>query len=99
MIDLHIHSTASDGELSPEELVDLAIEKKISVIAITDHEVVWGSRKAIEYARGKGVEVVPGIEIGDYGLSLEEFRKLRECWKSRNGVWGYLVFVSFGNVC
>ncbi len=73
MIDLHIHSTASDGELSPEELVDLAIKKKIPVIAITDHEVVWGSKKAIEYARDKGVEVVSGIEIGVNSEKLEAY--------------------------
>lgn len=63
-VDLHMHSTASDGKLSPKELVDWAIEKKISCIAITDHEVVDGSREAIEYARGKDVEVISGIEIG-----------------------------------
>lgn len=63
-IDLHIHSTASDGKLSPSELVDWALEKKISVIAITDHDVVDGSREAIEYAKGKDIEIVSGIEIG-----------------------------------
>jgi 3',5'-nucleoside bisphosphate phosphatase len=63
-VDLHMHSTASDGKLSPEELVDWAIKKELSVIAVTDHEVVDGSRKAIEYAKDKGVEVISGIEIG-----------------------------------
>lgn len=63
-IDLHMHSTASDGKLSPKELVDLAIEKKIPVIAITDHDIIEGSREAIEYASGKGIEVVSGAEIG-----------------------------------
>ncbi|MFH1522113.1 MAG: PHP domain-containing protein [archaeon] len=63
-IDLHMHTTASDGELEPRELVDWAIEKRLPVIAITDHEVVEGSREAIEYARGKNIEVVSGIEIG-----------------------------------
>ncbi len=63
-IDLHIHSTASDGKLSPKELVDLAIKKKISVIAITDHEVMSGSIEAIKYSKDKYVEVVSGIELG-----------------------------------
>ncbi len=62
-IDLHMHSTASDGKLSPEELVDLAVEKGLSAIAITDHDVMEGSKRAIEYAEGKEVEVVSGIEI------------------------------------
>jgi len=63
-IDLHMHSTASDGKMSPRELVDWAVEKNISAIAITDHEVVEGSREAIEHAKDKGIEIVPGIEIG-----------------------------------
>ena len=72
-IDLHIHSTASDGELSAEELVDLAIEKKLGVIAITDHEVVDGCLRAMEYAKGKNIKVVSGIEIGADEEELEMF--------------------------
>jgi 3',5'-nucleoside bisphosphate phosphatase len=63
-IDLHMHSTASDGKLTPCEVVNLAIRKKLPAIAITDHEVVGGSKEAIEYARDKNIEVVSGIEIG-----------------------------------
>lgn len=63
-IDLHMHSRDSDGELSAEELVDLAVEKKLKVIAITDHEVGGGSLRVKKYAKNKGIEVVPGIEIG-----------------------------------
>lgn len=63
-IDLHIHSTASDGKLSPKELVDWAIKKEIKCIAITDHDIIDGSKEAVEYARGKSIEIVPGIEIG-----------------------------------
>jgi len=70
-IDLHMHSTASDGKMTPEELVDLAIKKKISAIAITDHEVIEGSRRAIEYAKGKNIEIVSGIEIGADDEDLE----------------------------
>lgn len=62
-IDLHMHSTASDGKLSPTELVDLAVEKNLSVIAISDHDVVDGSRLAIEYAKDKDVEVISGVEF------------------------------------
>jgi len=63
MIDLQNHTIASDGELAPEELVDLAIEKKLSAIAITDHDSIGSVKKAVKYAQGKGIEVVPGVEL------------------------------------
>lgn len=69
-IDLHMHTTASDGEKTPEEIVDWAIEKGLKRIAITDHEVTGGCSRAIEYAKDKGIEIVPGIEIG---ANIEEF--------------------------
>ena len=64
MIDLHIHTNKSDGVLSPEEVVDIAIEKGIKAIAITDHDVVDGVSEAIEHAKGKSIDIIPGIEIG-----------------------------------
>ncbi|MFC1666096.1 PHP domain-containing protein [Nanoarchaeota archaeon] len=64
MIDLHIHSTASDGTLTPKEIVDLAIEKNIPAIAICDHEVAHGSIQAKKYSKNKNIEVISGIEIG-----------------------------------
>ncbi len=63
-IDLHIHTNKSDGELSPKEVVDLAIKKGLRAIAITDHDVVDGVQEAIEYAKDKDIEIIPGIEIG-----------------------------------
>lgn len=63
MIDLQNHTIASDGELTPEQLVDLAIEKKLSAIAITDHDSIGSVKTAIEYAEGKNIEIVPGIEL------------------------------------
>lgn len=63
MIDLQNHTVASDGELTPEELVDLAIKKKLSAIAITDHDSVDSVKKAIAYAGGKNIEIVPGVEL------------------------------------
>ncbi|HLC60511.1 MAG TPA: PHP domain-containing protein [Candidatus Nanoarchaeia archaeon] len=63
MIDLQSHTTASDGELSPEELIELAIKKKLSAIAITDHDSVGSLRKAIEYSKGKNIEIIPGVEL------------------------------------
>jgi predicted metal-dependent phosphoesterase TrpH len=62
-IDLHMHSTFSDGELTPEELVDYALHKGVSAIALTDHDRAGGNIVAQKYAKEKGLEFVPGIEI------------------------------------
>ena len=61
--DLHAHTTASDGKLSPRELIDYAIERKLNGIAITDHDTTKGISEAITYAKDKKIEVIPGIEI------------------------------------
>lgn len=63
LYDLHSHTTASDGKLTPTELVDYAIEKKLAGIAITDHNTASGVEEAINYSKGKNIEVIPGIEI------------------------------------
>ncbi|MBS3136875.1 PHP domain-containing protein [Candidatus Woesearchaeota archaeon] len=62
-IDLHLHTNASDGELTPKELVALAIEKKMEIIAITDHDEINGIDEALKYAGGKDITIIPGIEI------------------------------------
>jgi hypothetical protein len=63
MIDLHMHTTSSDGELSPEEIVDLAIKCNLQAIAITDHDVIDAVENAINYAKDKNIEVISGIEV------------------------------------
>ena len=50
MIDLHVHSTCSDGTFTPEELVDYAIKKGLTAFALTDHDTVSGLDRAINYA-------------------------------------------------
>lgn len=68
-IDLHMHTNFSDGNLTPGELVDLSIKKKLSVIAITDHDEVGGLLTAQEQANKTGLKVVNGVELSiDYGL-------------------------------
>ena len=64
MIDLHTHSTASDGTLSPEALVELAAERGLSAIALTDHDTVGGVAPAQERGKSLSVEVVPAVELG-----------------------------------
>jgi len=62
-IDLHVHTTASDGTCRPAEVVQLAKEKGLAAIAITDHDTVSGYREAAAEGEKLGVEVIPGIEI------------------------------------
>ncbi len=62
-IDLHTHTTASDGTLSPEELVQEAASRRVSVIGITDHDTVEAIERARIAARGKGLCVVSGLEL------------------------------------
>lgn len=64
MIDLHTHSTASDGTLSPEAVVDLAAEKGLTALALTDHDTVAGIPPAQARAGERGIELVPGVELG-----------------------------------
>lgn len=66
-IDLHTHTTASDGSLAPSELVGAALTAGLAAVAITDHDTTDGVAEGIEAGKRSGVEVVPGIEISiDY---------------------------------
>src|SRR2546430_5742453 len=62
-VDLHSHTTASDGALSARELVRLAVRHGVRVLAVTDHDSTEGLPEAIEEAAGHGLEIVPGLEI------------------------------------
>lgn len=62
-IDLHVHSYYSDGSLSPQELVALALDTGLSAFALTDHDTTDGIDEALEAASGTGLEVIPGIEF------------------------------------
>ncbi|HOS69822.1 MAG TPA: PHP domain-containing protein [Sedimentibacter sp.] len=61
--DLHIHTTASDGLLSPEKVVRWASAKRLTAIGITDHDTVKGISPAMKASSKYGVEIVPGIEL------------------------------------
>ncbi|WP_134114287.1 PHP domain-containing protein [Orenia marismortui] len=65
-IDLHIHTTASDGSFTPSELLEEAKRRELSTIAITDHDTVAGIEEAIERGKELGIEVIPGIELTTY---------------------------------
>lgn len=63
MIDLHSHTTGSDGEKNPQELIDMAINKKIEALAITDHDTTASLACAADYAKDKKIMFIPGIEF------------------------------------
>jgi len=70
-VDLHLHTTASDGVLPAAELVRRAIEARLDLISITDHDTVAGVGAAMAEARGQPIEVVPGIEVSTMGERTE----------------------------
>ncbi|MFZ7102586.1 MAG: PHP domain-containing protein [Peptococcaceae bacterium] len=61
--DLHLHTTASDGEYSPQFVVKAAKAQGFAAIAITDHDTVSGLQDALDEGRRKEIEVLPGVEI------------------------------------
>ena len=66
-IDLHVHSSASDGSLTPQEVVELAKNAGLSVFALTDHDTVDGIEAAVSHAKTlEDIEVIPGIELSCY---------------------------------
>ena len=70
-IDLHSHTTASDGFLTPTELARLAAERGVSVLAITDHDSTSGLAEARIASDGLGLRVVTGVEFGTYMAESE----------------------------
>ena len=61
--DFHIHSTASDGELTPKEIIQLAKEKGVDILSITDHNTVNGVDEAIKEGERLDIKVIPGVEV------------------------------------
>lgn len=62
-VDLHVHTTASDGTLTPTQVVQRAARLGLTVLAITDHDTVAGIPDALAAGAACGVEVIPGVEI------------------------------------
>jgi len=63
MIDLHLHTTASDGRCTPAELVERAARAGLTVMAVTDHDTTAAVSEVADAGRARGIEVVAGIEI------------------------------------
>ena len=105
-IDLHIHTTVSDGALTPKEVIDEAYKNGVSVIAIADHDTVDAyNDELFEYAKNKNIKLINAVEISTkakkagvhvlgYNLDLnnEEFKERLS--KIRNARHNYLHDVS-----
>lgn len=69
-VDLHLHTTHSDGSLSPAEVVGLAQKAGVTALSITDHDITTGLAEAMTTGQALGIEVIPGVEISsEYGGS------------------------------
>lgn len=97
--DLHIHSTASDGSLSPSEIVVLAKKLGIDTISITDHNSTGGTGEAAAAGRLYGIAVIPGIELSteykgesihilgyfrDYRFNSAAFQEILRCIRAHD---------------
>ncbi len=101
-IDLHIHTTMSDGELTPKEVIDEASKNGVSIIAISDHDTIEAyTEELFEYAKSKGINIINAVEIStktnkagihvlgyNFNLNDEEMRK--KLYKIRNARHEYL---------
>ena len=63
IVDLHVHSTESDGTFTPTEVIAEAKKAGLSAIALTDHDTATGVKKAMNAAKEAGIELIPGIEL------------------------------------
>ncbi|KPA18471.1 Ribonuclease III, bacterial [Candidatus Magnetomorum sp. HK-1] len=63
IIDLHIHTTASDGSFSPAEIIEMAKENNLKAISITDHDTIDGSREALKLGIPSSIDFITGVEI------------------------------------
>ncbi|MDH5564858.1 MAG: PHP domain-containing protein [Nitrospirota bacterium] len=70
-IDLHTHTTFSDGSVSPTELVELANQQGLDILSITDHDTTEGLPEAIEAAKDFPLELIPGVELSAQFQSQE----------------------------
>lgn len=76
-IDLHVHSTFSDGTCTPKELVDLAVDRELVAFSLTDHDTVDGVEEAICYGKKRYMEVIPGVELScEYTVNAQKKKEI-----------------------
>ncbi|MFR0944256.1 MAG: PHP domain-containing protein [Clostridia bacterium] len=78
LIDLHVHSTASDGTLTPTEVTNLALQCGLTAYALTDHDTVDGVAEAMQAAENTSLTVIPGAEFS----SPYEGKEIHILWAS-----------------
>lgn len=71
LVDLHVHSNASDGTLTPSEVVQSANETGLAAMALTDHDTIDGVAEAVASGIKYGIEVIPGVELSCTYLARE----------------------------
>ena len=101
-IDLHIHTTMSDGGLTPKEIIDEAYKNDVSVIAISDHDTIEAySEELISYAKSKNIQIISAVEISTknnkagihvlgYNIDLNSKIFREKLYKIRNARHEYL---------
>ncbi len=62
-VDLHTHTLISDGTFSPEQLVQAAVDLKIQILAVTDHDTMDGLERAQNYAQDHDIQIISGVEV------------------------------------
>ena len=105
-IDLHIHTTMSDGAFTPKQVIDEASKNGVSVIAISDHDTIEAySSELFEYAKNKNIKIISAVEISTksskagihvlgYNFNLNDQNLRQKLCKIRNARHDYLFNVS-----
>jgi predicted metal-dependent phosphoesterase TrpH len=70
-LDLHLHTTHSDGSFTPAEVVNMAQRAGVTALAITDHDIMTGIDDAVAVGQQCGIEVIPGVEISSFAGNSE----------------------------
>lgn len=70
-LDLHLHTTHSDGSCTPTEVVNMAHQAGVTALAITDHDIMTGVTEAVEVGQQCGIEIIPGVEISSLAGNSE----------------------------
>ena len=70
-LDLHLHTTHSDGSCTPTEVVNMAHQAGVTALAITDHDIVTGVAEAMAAGQQCGIEIIPGVEISSLAGNSE----------------------------
>lgn len=106
LIDLHIHTNISDGELSPKEIIDEAVKNNVHTIAIADHDTIDAyTEDLFSYAQNKNINIIPAVEISTkinkagihvlgYNFDLNNKKLLEKLTLLRNARHDYLFNVA-----